>query len=259
MMLLAPTYQMKNIYVYCSREGKPDSVRNPKGSPKRKRPSKRCDCRWCIVLFERDGQWEFRKSLNPEAARHNHPLMRPEEIESNWSQDMIDFIYQLARTQLSTADIRTRVQARYPHVAWKERRFYNRLSEERQRFRQHEATTRTRHLTSLWSKVCMAAAGNDELTSYVEAQLGELLESTCQMARIDPTVLHDPIYQGESHQHENTTMDNPVIPAQQQVFIHHLYMLVDLLTCLRRLATAVVHRQGNNAPPISHQQSKMKN
>ena len=220
---------MKNIYVYCSREGKPDSVRNPKGSPKRKRPSKRCDCRWCIVLFERDGQWEFRKSLNPEAARHNHPLMRPEEIESNWSQEMIDFIYQLARTQLSTAEIRTRVQARYPHVAWKERRFYNRLSEERQRFRQHEATTRTRHLTSLWSKICMAAAGNDELTSYVEAQLGELFHNTCQMAKIDPTVLHDAIIQGETHQHDIATFDNPTIPIQQQVFICHLHMLIALL------------------------------
>ncbi|CAO3629247.1 unnamed protein product [Cunninghamella echinulata] len=63
----------RNIYVYCSREGLPDSQRNPKPTPQRKRPSKRCDCRWRVVLSENEnGQWEFRKSLNPNASEHNH-------------------------------------------------------------------------------------------------------------------------------------------------------------------------------------------
>ncbi|CAO3591850.1 unnamed protein product [Absidia cylindrospora] len=43
----------RNIYVYCSREGFPDSLRNPKSNPKRRRPSKRCDCKWRITLNDK--------------------------------------------------------------------------------------------------------------------------------------------------------------------------------------------------------------
>jgi hypothetical protein len=65
---------LQNIYVYCSREGVPDSQRNPKPSPQRKRPSKRCDCRWRIVLFENDQErWEFRKSVNAASSEHDAP------------------------------------------------------------------------------------------------------------------------------------------------------------------------------------------
>ena len=182
--------------MFCSREGQPDSQRK-KSNPKRKRPSKRCDCRWRVVLHQQNGHWEFRKSLNPEAAFHNHDLLRPEEVDRSWPQDVIDMIYELARTQLPTADIRAKVQAEFPDISWNERRFYNRLSEERQKIRLRETTARTRHLSTLWARICSAAAGSEELTRYVEAELYKLSLATCQLGRLDPQSLHDPVIENE--------------------------------------------------------------
>ncbi|KAF7731903.1 hypothetical protein EC973_007734 [Apophysomyces ossiformis] len=187
----------KNIYVYCSREGLPDSLRNPKSNPQRKRPSKRCDCRWRVVLYENKGHWEFRKSQNPEAAKHNHELMRPEEIEKNWPKEVIDMICELARQRLTTQEIRTRVKSRFTDINWNERRFYNRLSEERQKIRQREAAARSCHLTSLWATVCMAAAGSEELSNFVEGELTKLFHTACQMAHIDPETLKAPVLEPE--------------------------------------------------------------
>lgn len=115
----------RNIYVYCSREGLADSVRNPKSNPKRKRPSKRCDCKWRVVLNESKDThlWRFRKSNNPEALHHNHPLMRPEEVERGWPNQVHELIRELARQHLSTQEIRQQVQNRFPDITWNERRF----------------------------------------------------------------------------------------------------------------------------------------
>ncbi|KAI7857189.1 hypothetical protein BDC45DRAFT_603731 [Circinella umbellata] len=192
----------RNIYVYCSREGLPDSLRNPKANPKRKRPSKRCDCRWRVVLYESNGHWEFRKSLNPDAAKHNHELMRPEDIDRNWPKKVIDLIYELARTNLPTSDIRSKVQQEFPHISWNERRFYNRLSEERQKIKHREAAVRARHLTEVWSRVCMAAAGNEELSGYVENEITKVLYQTCQMAKLDSNSLHSPMFAGEQQEEQ---------------------------------------------------------
>ncbi|ORX52333.1 hypothetical protein DM01DRAFT_1336703 [Hesseltinella vesiculosa] len=182
----------RNIYVYCSREGLPDSVRNPKQVRQRKRDSKRCDCRWRVVLFERGGQWEFRKSLNPEAANHNHPLMRPDEIEKTWPPDMVNMIIDLARQKFSTQDIRHRVRSQFPGVTWNERRFYNRLSDERQRIRFRQASNRGRELTGMWAKICSIAAGNEEISKYVEAVTARLLDALCQATETDPSTLTIP-------------------------------------------------------------------
>ncbi|KAI7879387.1 hypothetical protein K492DRAFT_208260 [Lichtheimia hyalospora FSU 10163] len=201
----------RNIYVFCSREGQPDSQRK-KSNPKRKRPSKRCDCRWRVVLHQQNGHWEFRKSLNPEAAFHNHELLRPEEVDRSWPQDVIDMIYELARTQLPTADIRAKVQAEFPDISWNERRFYNRLSEERQKIRLRETTARTRHLSTLWARICSAAAGSEELTRYVEAELYKLSLATCQLGRLDPQSLHDPVIENE----ETTTSSSSASSSVQQ-------------------------------------------
>ncbi|KAI9492682.1 hypothetical protein BDB00DRAFT_420580 [Zychaea mexicana] len=192
----------RNIYVYCSREGLPDSLRNPKSNPKRKRPSKRCDCRWRVVLYQQQGNWVFRKSLNPEAAKHNHELMRPEEIDRNWPKKVIDFIYELARTNLPTADIRSKVQAEFPELSWNERRFYNRLTEERQKIKHREAVTRARRLTDMWERVCVAAAGNEEMSGYIESELARLFSVTCQMTKLDPQTLHPPLIAGEEEDHQ---------------------------------------------------------
>lgn len=186
--------------MFCSREGQPDSQRK-KSNPKRKRPSKRCDCRWRVVLHQQNGNWEFRKSLNPEAAFHNHELLRPEEVDRSWPQDVIDMIYELARTQLPTADIRAKVQAEFPDISWNERRFYNRLSEERQKIRLRETTARTRHLSTLWARICSAAAGSEELTKYVETELYKLSSATCRLGGLDPHSLHDPVIENEEVSH----------------------------------------------------------
>ncbi|KAI8365214.1 uncharacterized protein BYT42DRAFT_550111 [Radiomyces spectabilis] len=182
----------RNIYVYCSREGFPDSLRNPKSNPQRNRSSKRCDCRWRIVLNEMDGQWEFRKSLNPDADKHNHPLLNPNQIERSWPKEMVDLIHDLARQQLKTQEIRSQVKSQFSHIPWNERRFYNRLTEGRQIHKHREATNRAQQLTRMWAKVCMAAAGSDTLSQYVEDQLVHLIQTTCDMAQIDPETLQLP-------------------------------------------------------------------
>ncbi|KAI7870607.1 hypothetical protein BDF14DRAFT_1879200 [Spinellus fusiger] len=182
----------KNIYVYCSREGVPDSLRKRISTPQRKRPSKRCDCRWRVVLYEREGRWEFRKSQNPEAAKHNHEFMRPEDIERNWPRDVIDMICELARQRLTTQEIRNEVKSRFPNINWNERRFYNRLSEERQKIKRREAVSRARSLTSWWTKICIVSAGNEELSRFVEAEAIRLLMAVCESAHIDPDTLQSP-------------------------------------------------------------------
>ncbi|KAG1380743.1 hypothetical protein G6F61_003788 [Rhizopus arrhizus] len=182
----------RNIYVYCSREGLPDSLRNPRPNPQRKRPSKRCDCRWRVVLYESDGHWEFRKSLNPEAGKHNHELMRPEEIERSWPKEVIDLICELARLRMTTQDIRTRVQAQFPDIHWNERRFYNRLSEERQKIKQRDATERTHDLFQIWSKICTITAGSEELSHFVKHELSALYQTLVQTTQVDDSLLPDP-------------------------------------------------------------------
>ncbi|KAI8342484.1 hypothetical protein BC941DRAFT_466154 [Chlamydoabsidia padenii] len=179
----------RNIYVYCSREGLPDSQRNPKSNPQRKRPSKRCDCRWRVVLYEREGVWEFRKSLNPEAANHNHDLMRPEEIETPWPKEVIELICELARQRLPTQEIRSRVQSQFTTISWNERRFHNRLSDERQKIRYRDAGQRARYLTGIWTKICMVSAGHEDLADYVEEDLIKLLETVCKSTNTDESTL----------------------------------------------------------------------
>ncbi|CAO3593162.1 unnamed protein product [Absidia cylindrospora] len=175
----------RNIYVYCSREGFPDSLRNPKSNPKRRRPSKRCDCRWRIVLNEQNETWHFRKSLNPDASKHNHDLMRPEEIDKGWPKEMLDLICELARQRLPTPDIRTRVQLLYAHVPWNERRFYNRLSEERQKQRIRDASHRVQQLCGIWSNLVTAAAASQELTDLAQIDLRRIVDKLCGMTQTD--------------------------------------------------------------------------
>ncbi|ORZ15221.1 hypothetical protein BCR42DRAFT_452079 [Absidia repens] len=188
----------RNIYVYCSREGFPDSLRNPKSNPKRRRPSKRCDCRWRIVLNEQNESWHFRKSLNPDASKHNHDLMRPEEIDKGWPKEMLDLICELARQRLPTPDIRTRVQLLYAHVPWNERRFYNRLSEERQKQRIRDASHRVQQLCGIWSNLVTAAAASQELTDLAQIDLRRIVDKLCGMTQTDSSTF--PLSQASQQQ-----------------------------------------------------------
>ncbi|KAI8876172.1 hypothetical protein K501DRAFT_134176, partial [Backusella circina FSU 941] len=192
----------RNIYVYCSREGLADSLRNPKSNPQRRRPSKRCDCRWRVVLFETNGHWEFRKSLNPEATKHNHTLMDPNEIERSWPKEVTHLIFALARQRLTTHDIRTRVQKQFPSIHWNERRFYNRLSEERQKIKLRDSVDRTHQLNHIWGRVCMVAAGNDDLSKIVEQQLNMLFQSVCETVQVDPHFFPEPALNSNNTIHD---------------------------------------------------------
>ena len=115
---------------------------------------------------------------------HNHSLMRPEEIERGWPKQVHEMICRLARERMTTQEIRQQVQAQFPNITWNERRFYNRLSEERQKIRQQETVERAHRLTATWTKICMAAAGCDELTDYAQNHVLQLLNTICNMAQV---------------------------------------------------------------------------
>ncbi|KAL7315803.1 hypothetical protein PS15m_004977 [Mucor circinelloides] len=177
----------RNIYVYCSREGLPDSQRNPKPSPQRKRPSKRCDCRWRVVLSENEHEeWEFRKSMNPNASEHNHDMMSPEEMVKAWPAEVNDMIIQLARQRLQTHEIREAVKQQFPDISWNERRFYNRLTEERKRIRQRGVVERSQRILLLSAQLCSVVANNEEWAFAVDTELQRMFENFCQLARLTP-------------------------------------------------------------------------
>ncbi|KAI8641875.1 hypothetical protein BD408DRAFT_483184 [Parasitella parasitica] len=177
----------RNIYVYCSREGLPDSQRNPKPSPQRKRPSKRCDCRWRVVLSENEHEeWEFRKSMNPNASEHNHEMMSPEEMVKAWPAEVNEMIIQLARQRLQTHEIREAVKQQFPDISWNERRFYNRLTEERKRIRQRGVVERSQRILLLSAQLCSVVASNEEWAFAVDTELQRMFENFCQLARLTP-------------------------------------------------------------------------
>lgn len=150
------------------------------------------------MLNENNGTWEFRKSLNPEASKHNHELMRPEEIDKGWPKEMLDLICELTRQRLPTPDIRARVQLLFADIPWNERRFYNRLSEERQKQRVRDAEARVQQLHGLWSNVVAAAAGSQELTEIAQADIHRMVDKLCSMAQTDASTLPLPLVQQPS-------------------------------------------------------------
>lgn len=223
----------KNIYVYCSREGLPDSHRNPKVNPQRNRQSQRCECRWRIVLYENPKTtWEFRKSQNADAFIHNHPLLRPEEIKKEWPREVSEKIFELARQRLPTNEIRQQVREQYPDISWDDRRFYNRLSEERQKMKQRDTASRTMRLVNLSAQICMVNAGSDDLFHYVESKLATLLEDTCRFANVNmnaistpfPAPTTDPSSQNIASQQQDDRKANPVKsePKRENDCVHDL-------------------------------------
>ncbi|KAK4520853.1 uncharacterized protein ATC70_006734 [Mucor velutinosus] len=236
----------RNIYVYCSREGLPDSLRNPKSNPQRKRPSKRCDCRWRVVLYENESsKWEFRKSLNPEAGKHNHELMRPEDIERSWPKEVTDLICELARLRMTTQDIRGRVRDQFPNIHWNERRFYNRLSEERQKIKLRDSIDRTHQLSDLWSKVCMATAGNDDLFQFVKQELVMLFQSICETVQIDSQTFPAPYIFRDDNDNDAASESSAMDPSYS-----HAYERPEVRRSSSRSSTTTTMTagKGDNAP-----------
>ncbi|KAG1250879.1 hypothetical protein G6F68_012564 [Rhizopus microsporus] len=93
---------------------------------------------------------------------------------------------------MTTQEIRTRVQAQFPDMHWNERRFYNRLSEERQKIKQRDATERTHDLFQIWSKICTITAGSEELSHFVKHELSALYQTLVQTTQVDDSLLPDP-------------------------------------------------------------------
>ncbi|KAI8368927.1 hypothetical protein BD560DRAFT_454677 [Blakeslea trispora] len=255
----------RNIYVYCSREGLPDSQRNPKPSPQRKRPSKRCDCRWRVVLSENEQeQWEFRKSMNPNASEHNHEMMSPDEMVKAWPPEVNDTIIQLARKRLQTHEIRETVKQKFPNITWNERRFYNRLTEERKRIRQRGVVERSQRLLLLSARLCSIVASHEDWTFAVENDLQRMFENFCQLARLTPenisTLVDLEPEMIQLEQPNDNNMSTPLfVTNTQRLSINNDHDNDDIMAMMasptkkrRSLKsnndTAVAHNKGSTAP-----------
>ncbi|CAG8520781.1 13689_t:CDS:2 [Ambispora gerdemannii] len=158
---------------------------------KRKRSSLRCDCKWRIVLFqnEEDRLWEFRKSQNPQSSEHNHELSPPEHIPLPWPPRVVERIAYHASLGLATNEIRIAVQQEFPNILWDERRFYNRLSEERRKIKARETETRVIETMAMAARVAALVCSSKEYTEKVHQALNTVIPST----ESTPSPLCDPI------------------------------------------------------------------
>jgi hypothetical protein len=139
------------------------------------------------VLSENEQEeWEFRKSMNPNASEHNHEMMTPEEMVKAWPAEVNEMIIQLARQRLQTHEIREAVKHQFPDISWNERRFYNRLTEERKRIRQRGVVERSQRLLLLSARLCSVVANHEEWAFAVESDLQRMFENFCQLARLTP-------------------------------------------------------------------------
>lgn len=218
----------------------PDSHRNPKANPQRNRQSQRCECRWRIVLFENNKEtWEFRKSQNADAFIHNHPLLKPDEIKKEWPREVSEKIFELARQRLPTNEIRQQVREQYPDISWDDRRFYNRLSEERQKMKQRDTALRTIRLVNLSAQICMVNAGSEDLSHYVESKLTSLLEDTCKFANVNSSSFPMPIPMPFS----NTIPSDPATVTSMHFLVPH----EDIDNRLRRASNLIkIEKRDNN-------------
>lgn len=120
-------------------------------------------------------------------------MLKPEEIKKEWPREVSEKIFELARKRLPTNEIRQQVREQYPNISWDDRRFYNRLSEERQKMKQRDTAMRTIRLINLCSQICMVNAGNEDLSHYVESRLLSILEDTCKFSNMSPSSVAAPI------------------------------------------------------------------
>ncbi|CAO3597444.1 unnamed protein product [Absidia cylindrospora] len=128
----------------------------------------------------------FRKSMNPNASEHNHEMIDPSEMVKAWPPEVNDMIIYLAQQRLQTHEIRDAVKQRFPMISWNERRFYNRLTEERKRIRQRNTTERARRLICLSTQLCAVVAANEEWSHCVESDLQRMFENFCHLTRLTP-------------------------------------------------------------------------
>jgi hypothetical protein len=160
-------------------------------------------------LFENNKEtWEFRKSQNADAYIHNHPLLKPDEIKKEWPREVSEKIFELARQRLPTNEIRQQVREQYPDISWDDRRFYNRLSEERQKMKQRDTASRTIRLINLCAQICMVNAGSEDLSHYVESKLTNLLDDTCKFANVSSSSFITPVPSSSDYFTTHEDIDN---------------------------------------------------
>lgn len=128
--------------------------------------------------------------MNPNASEHNHDMMSPEEMVKAWPAEVNEMIIQLARQRLQTHEIREAVKQQFPDISWNERRFYNRLTEERKRIRQRGVVERSQRLLLLSARLCSVVASHEEWAFAVESDLQRMFENFCQLARLTPENIH---------------------------------------------------------------------
>ncbi|KAF9923102.1 hypothetical protein FBU30_006784 [Linnemannia zychae] len=148
----------------------------------------RCDCKWRITLFQQESKlWIFRKAMNPASMVHNHPLISPDDIRQPWPAAVFDRIaFYANQRKLTTSETRERIKEDFPDLVWDERRFYNRLTEERKQIRLRDSESRVFSTMDLAARVASLASADPSLSYKVTSSLENVLVEICEQLRIDP-------------------------------------------------------------------------
>ncbi|KAF9974390.1 hypothetical protein BGZ73_002215 [Actinomortierella ambigua] len=125
--------------------------------------------------------------MNPASMVHNHPLTSPDDIRQPWPQGVFDRIsFYANQRNLTTAETRERIKEEFPDLVWDERRFYNRLTEERKQIKLRDSETRVFSTMDLAAKVASLASADPTLSYKVTSSLENVLVEICEQLRIDP-------------------------------------------------------------------------
>ncbi|KAF9995192.1 hypothetical protein BGZ80_007580, partial [Entomortierella chlamydospora] len=148
----------------------------------------RCDCKWRITLFQQESKlWVFRKAMNPASMNHNHPLISPDDIRQPWPAAVFDRIaFYANQRNLSTSETRERIKEDFPDLVWDERRFYNRLTEERKQIRVRDTENRVFSTMDLAARVASLSSADANLSYKVTSSLESVLLEICEQLRVDP-------------------------------------------------------------------------
>ncbi|KAG0086606.1 hypothetical protein BGZ93_011415 [Podila epicladia] len=125
--------------------------------------------------------------MNPASMVHNHPLTSPDDIRQPWPAAVFDRIsYYANQRNLTTSETRERIKEDFPDLVWDERRFYNRLTEERKQIRLRDSETRVFSTMDLAARVASLASADPSLSYKVNSSLENVLVEICEQLRIDP-------------------------------------------------------------------------
>ncbi|KAF9949772.1 hypothetical protein BGZ72_008498 [Mortierella alpina] len=125
--------------------------------------------------------------MNPASMVHNHPLISPDDIRQPWPTAVFDRIaFYANQRNLTTSETRERIKEDFPDLVWDERRFYNRLTEERKQIRLRDSESRVFSTMDLAARVASLASADATLSHRVTSSLESVLAEICEQLRIDP-------------------------------------------------------------------------